>query len=545
MTFDTLYHLYQNSITSFADFPCSSIYGGESLTYREFADRVDKLRALFAKNGLKSGDKVVLLSRSMPNWAVTYFTVTISNMVIVPILPDFTKDDITKLILHSEAKAIVVSDKLSAKVSDEVRQEVNLIVRASTLAPISCVENLTPNTDGYSIPEKDSVAAIIYTSGTTSAPKGVMLTHYNLTSQIEMYWEIYKVHPEDVFLSILPLSHTYECSIGMIYPFRRGAQVVYIDKLPSASVLLPILAALRPTVMLVVPLIIDKIYRGKIKPTIDKSKLLSALYSRKIGRKLVSLIAGRKLFALFGGRMGFFGIGGSKLDTEVEQFLYDAHFPYAVGYGLTETSPLIAGMGPKAVRVGATGPALSTMQMRLDNVNSEGEGEIVVKGPNVMKGYFKNTEATRDAFTHDGWFRTRDLACMDKDGYLYIKGRIGNMIVGPSGENIYPEEIEFVINSSSIVNESLVKGDGAGRLTALVNFDMDALEEKYHIYREQISEKMEEIKKELLAYINQRVSSQSKVSKIVEIEEDFEKTPTQKIKRFLYNAMGKIDSYRK
>lgn len=542
MTFDTLYQLYNTSVSSFANLPCSSIYGGESLTYSDFAERVDKLRTLFAENGLRSGDKVVLLSRSMPNWAVTYFATVISDMIIVPILPDFTKDDITKLIIHSEAKAIVVSDKLSIKVSDEAKKGVQLIVRAANFSVIYSNSSQSPNNEGFSIPNKDSVAAIIYTSGTTSAPKGVMLTHYNLTSQIEMYWEIYKVHPEDVFLSILPLSHTYECSIGMIYPFRRGSQVVYIDKLPSASVLLPILADVRPTVMLVVPLIIEKIYRGKIKPTIEKSKLLRTLYSNSWGRIIVSRIVGRKLYSMFGGRMGFFGVGGSKLDKEVEQFLFDAKFPYAVGYGLTETSPLIAGMGPDVVRVGATGPALSTLKMRLDNVNSDGEGEVVVKGPNVMKGYYKNPFATKDAFTSDGWFRTRDLACLDKDGYLYIKGRIGNMIVGPSGENIYPEEIEFVINGNSVVNESLVKGDNSGKLTALVNFNMDAIEKKYNLYRDQISEKMDEIKKELLTYINQRVSSQSKVSKIIQMEEDFEKTPTQKIKRFLYNAMGKIES---
>lgn len=521
------------------------MYGGESLRYRDFDERVEKLRSLFAEHGLRSGDKVVLLSRSMPNWAVTYFAVTISDMVIVPILPDFTKDDITKLIVHSEAKAIVVSDKLSLKLSDEAKAAVQLIVRVSTLQPVYVAPDIDPNQDGFGIPGKDSVAAIIYTSGTTSAPKGVMLTHYNLTSQVEMYWGIYKVYPSDVFLSILPLSHTYECSIGMIYPFRRGAQVVYIERAPSASVLLPVLAELRPTVMLVVPLVIEKIYRGKIKPTIDNSKLLGTLYSNTLGRKLVSRLAGRKLYKMFGGRMGFFGVGGAKLDREVEQFLYDAKFPYAVGYGLTETSPLIAGMGPDMVRVGSTGPVLNSMQIRLDNINKDGEGEIVVKGPNVMKGYYKNPKATQDAYTPDGWFRTRDLACFDKDGYLYIKGRVGNMIVGPSGENIYPEEIEFVINSNDLVNESLVKGDSNGRLTALVHFDMDELEKKYHMYKDQLYEKMDEVKKELLAYINQRVSSQSRISKIVEIYEDFEKTPTQKIKRFLYDTMGKIESFRK
>ncbi len=542
MVFNNLYELYQSSINSFSSNICNSTFGGEKLTYAEFANRVEKLRSTFAQYGLRSGDKVVLLSKSMPNWSVAYFATVISSMVIVPILPDFTRDDITKLILHSEAKALVVSDKLMSKVSTEVIESLNVVIRSTTLEPLFKTTDEIPNTDGYDIPDKDSTAAIIYTSGTTSEPKGVMLSHYNLTSQVEMYWGIYKVYEHDVFLSILPLSHTYECSIGMIYPFRRGAQVVYIDKMPTASILLPILRTVKPTVMLVVPLIIEKIYRNKIKPMIDGSHALKGIYKTFVGRKLISLYAGKKLYDLFGGRIGFFGIGGSKLDIEVEQFLFDAKFPYAVGYGLTETSPLIAGMGPDQVRVGATGPALEGIEMRLGNINDSGEGEILVKGPNVMQGYYKNKKATEEAFTSDGWFRTKDLACLKK-GYLYIKGRIGNMIVGPSGENIYPEEIEFVINSNTVVEESIVKSDETGRLTALVHFDRQALEEKYNMYCEQLSEKMEEVKKDLLNYINQRVATKSRISKIVEIVDDFEKTPTKKIKRFLYNAKGKIESY--
>lgn len=243
---------------------------------------------------------------------------------------------------------------------------------------------------------------------------------------------------------------------------------------------------------------------------------------------------------LFGGRIRFFGIGGAKLDGTVERFLFEGKFPYAIGYGLTETAPVLAGVNPSMVRHQSTGPMLEGVQARLDNVNPQsGEGEIVVKGPNVMIGYYKDPEATADSFTSDGWFRTKDLGLFDQDGYLYIKGRLSNMILGPSGENIYPEEIENVLNSHALVNDSLVREDNMGKLVAIVYFNREELERKYKTMKEELGIRMENIKHELLAYVNSKVNRFSKISTVIEQKDEFEKTPTHKIKRFLYNKKQK------
>lgn len=530
MKFDTLRELYLHSVEAFASRPCFSMYGGEALTYSDFANRVDSLVEIFLNAGLSSGDKIALLSSNMPNWGVTYFAATISGMVIVPILPDFSGPELDRIILHSEAKALVASDRLYSKISKEVISGLRLVVRSKNLGVI---KQLDGERGKITFPQGDTLAAIIYTSGTTSSPKGVMLSHRNLCSELEMVSILQQVYPDDVFLSILPLSHTYECSLGMLLPVMWGASVVYIDKPPTASVLLPILKQVRPTVMLTVPLIIEKIFKHKILPQFTGNWLLSWMYRKNWGRKFLHRLAGKRLAELFGGRIRFFGIGGAKLDPTVEQFLYEGKFPYAIGYGLTETAPVLAGVNPSMVRHQSTGPMLQGIEARLDNVNEAGEGEIVVKGPNVMMGYYKNPEATADSFTSDGWFRTKDLGMFDSDGYLYIKGRLNNMILGPNGENIYPEEIENVINGHALVSDSLVKED-MGKLVAIVHFNREALEQKYHTVRENLGNRMEHIKKELMHYVNSKVNKFSRISVVVEQEEGFEKTPTQKIKRFLY-----------
>lgn len=532
MAFQTLRELYFHSIDTFGENRCSSMYGGETLTYADFAARVDALIETFVNAGLSSGDKIALLSNNMPNWGVTYFAATISGMVIVPILPDFSGPELDKIITHSEAKALVASDKLYSKVSKETLDGLSLVVRSMNLGVIAQRE-CTPGV--VKEPAPGDLAAIIYTSGTTSQPKGVMLSHRNLCSELAMVSILQPVYPEDTFLSILPLAHTYECSLGMLLPFMCGASVVYLDRPPTASVLLPVLRNVRPTIMLSVPLIIEKIYKNTILPQIRKNWFLSRLYKIPFGRRFVNRKVGKRLYEMFGGRIRFFGIGGAKLDPRVEQFLLEAKFPYAIGYGLTETAPVLAGVNPGMVRHQSTGPMLQGIEARLDNVNPvSGEGEIVVKGPNVMMGYYKNPEATADSFTEDGWFRTKDLGIFDKDGYLYIKGRLGNMILGPSGENIYPEEIENVINGHVLVTDSLVRED-MGKLVAIVHFDRDALERKYHAVREEMEHKMDSIKQDLLKYVNSKVSKFSRISVVEEQNDDFEKTPTHKIKRFLYN----------
>lgn len=515
----------------------------EDVTYKEVGERIDSVQEMLLNAGVGAGDKVAILSSSMPNWGVSYFAVTTAGMIAVPILPDFTSEELDLILEHSEAKAILVSDKLYTKLSKKITEKMNIIIRTKGLNIIS--QSVQERAEKR-IPEPDDLAVIIYTSGTTSKPKGVMLTHYNIAMQLTVVPSLFDYNENDELLSILPLAHTYECTLGMIFPFARGARIHYMDRPPTASALMPALAKVRPTVIASVPLIMEKIYRGKVRPTFEKNAFLRTLYGWRWSQKLLHKLAGKQLKKLFGGRMRLFAIGGAKFDSEAEQFLKDAGFPYGIGYGLTETAPLVAGAVEKMVRIGSTGPALKGVEIRLDNINAEtGQGEIVVKTPCCMAGYYKNEQATHDAFTEDGWFRTGDLGAMDKSGWIYIKGRLKNMIVGPSGENIYPEDIEEVLNSNRLVAESVVLEED-GKLIALVHFDTSALEETYDEFKhkmavgkEQVALKMEEIKRDVMNYVNSKVNRFSKISKVVDNEGEFEKTPTKKIRRFVYSNKNK------
>lgn len=553
-TFSTIYEIVRHSVENFSSRIAFSMLGGEDVSYKEVGERIEQVQELLLNAGVGAGDKVAILSSSMPNWGVSYFAVTTAGMIAVPILPDFTSSELDLIIEHSEAKAILVSDKLYAKLSKDVTEKLNIVIRTKGLNAI--VKNVSERAEKR-IPQPEDIAAIIYTSGTTSKPKGVMLTHRAISMQLTVIPPLFDYNQEDVLLSILPLSHTYECTLGMIYPFSRGAHVYYMDRPPVASALMPALQHVRPTVIASVPLIMEKVYRGKVRPTFEKNAILRTLYGWAPTRKLLHKVAGKKLMKLFGGRMRFFAIGGAKFDSEAERFLKEAGFPYGIGYGLTETAPLLAGAVGKMVRIGSTGPALQGVELRLDNVNSEtGQGEIVAKTPCCMSGYYKNEEATKDAFTADGWFRTGDLGYIAKDGWVFIKGRLKNMIVGPSGENIYPEDIEEVLNSNPVVAESVVTEEN-GKLVALVHFDMAALEaryeelkkliadskdqlgQKYSSSKEQLEKKMEEIKRELLAYVNNKVNRFSQITKVIDNGCEFEKTPTKKIRRFVYEQRAK------
>lgn len=539
MRLETLYEIFHTSVKKFSDRIAFSQWRGESMNYKQLAERVEQVQETLMSAGLQPGDKVALLSSNMPNWGVCYFAITTAGYVVVPIMPDFTTEDLDRIIEHSEAKALCVSDRLYTKVSKSALSNLNITIRTKNLSVLA--QTVTAQ-GSKTVPQPNDLAAIIYTSGTTSSPKGVMLTHYNLSSQMWMIDEtLFHVREDDVFLSVLPLPHTYESTLGLILPVYSGASVVYLDKAPTVSVLLPALNEVRPTIMLTVPLIIEKIFRGSVLKKFTSSAFMRALYGVGFVRRYLHRVAGKKLTKTFGGRVRFFGIGGAKLDSTVEQFLLDAKFIYDIGYGLTETAPLLAGAVDGMLRLGSTGPIMQGVEARLENVNPEtGLGELVVKSPSQMVGYYKNPEATAAVFTEDGWFRTGDLACFDEDGWLYIKGRLKNMILGPSGENIYPEDIENVLNQHVYISESLVVEE-EGHLVALVYFDKDALEAKYNELRATYNQKMvewdkfkEETMKEIKEFVNSRVNRYSKVEKVVENVEEFVKTPTKKIRRFLY-----------
>ncbi|BDE89930.1 AMP-binding protein [Alistipes onderdonkii] len=539
MTINTLYELARNSVEKFASKVAFSMFEGDDVTYAEVGRRIEKVQEILTCAGLHAGDKVALLSSNMPNWGVCYFAVTSAGMVAVPILPDFSGEELDMIIAHSEAKALLVSDRLFTKLSKQTIERLNVVVRTKNLGVIA---QRVKGEGSMAIPKPDDLAVIIYTSGTTSKPKGVMLTHAALCAQVGISSSIFPVLPDDVFLSVLPLSHTYECSIGMIYPFSMGARVVYLDRPPTASALMPALRAVRPSVMLIVPLIIEKIYRHQVLAKFNSNGFWRTLYKVGFLRRYLHRVAGKKLLKLFGGRLRFLGIGGAKLDGGAEKFLLEAKVPYAIGYGLTETAPLLAGAAPSQVRLGSTGPQAPGVQLRLENINPDTrQGEVVALTPSVMLGYFKNPEATKEVFTDDGWFRTGDLGEFDKDGWLYIKGRLKNMIVGPGGENIYPEDIETVLNSHVYIADSIVT-EQEGRLVALVHFNRDEIEamvdnwrEEWETQKEAWEAKTEQLKKEIMDFVNAKVNRFSRISEVVEEKDDFAKTPTHKIKRFLYN----------
>jgi long-chain acyl-CoA synthetase len=558
----TLGEILKNSCHLYSDRPALSYTGQPPYTYDDLNTTTRELSRLFKSRGIKPGDRIAILSQNMPNWGVAYFAITSMAAVVVPILTEFNPKEIKNILAHSESSAIIVSKRLVNKLHGTLPESLRTIILAddfdivttggkredgdyqieSTAAEWKKELEIKQDLSDLAEPEEDDLAAILYTSGTTGNPKGVMLTHRNLVSNAINTGLIQEVNENDRMLSVLPLAHTYECTIGLIIPLMNGASVYYLEKPPTAAVLVPAMQVVKPTMMLTVPLIIEKIFKMQVLPKLTGSAMMRKLYSFPYFRKLFHGMAGKKLYKTFGGHLHFFGIGGAKLAADAEQFLRDAKFPYAIGYGLTETSPLLAGCAPSLTRYRSTGYGLPGQEIKIDNPDPvTGEGEILARGPNIMKGYYKDEKQTKEVFTVDGWFKTGDLGAFDEDNFLYIRGRLKNMLIGPSGENIYPEEIEAVINNQSHVLESVVY-EMSGKLVARVHLNYEELEKYCQELKESarnmqinmseiVNEKLNEIKQK----VNAEVNRFSRLNKIVEQQLPFEKTPTQKIKRYLYH----------
>ncbi|HKK80957.1 MAG TPA: AMP-binding protein [Prolixibacteraceae bacterium] len=549
MTNRTLRSLFYNSVEKNSSHPSLGFVGEDPLTFKEVKNKVESLVAFLQHKGIKKGDKVGIYSENQPHWGVAYFALVTIGAIAVPLLPDFHEDEIENILKHSESKALFVSDSLYRKIKTEVLKRLDFSVLLDNFSLLnqneeqeSGGETILNTFEGEKVDEveisEDDLASIIYTSGTTGKSKGVMLSHKNLAFTAEKAGKIHPMGPADRLLSILPLSHTYENSIAFILPFSAGAWVNYLRKPPIPAVLLPALKKVKPTIMLSVPLIIEKVYKGKVLKELNSKFITRSLYKFAPTRKLLNYVAGKKLKETFGGHLKFFGIGGAKLDPSVESFLIEAKFPYAIGYGLTETSPLLAGFDSFQGKHKSTGPAMEGVTLKINDPDpSTGQGEIWAKGDNVMQGYYKEPELTAEVLTDDGWFKTGDLGCFDESGYLFIKGRLKNMIVGASGENIYPEEIEAVINRFKHVVESVVV-QKKGRLVAMVHFNMEEIEAKYREMKEQagqyVDKQLDDLTVELQQFVNSRVNKYSRVQVVIASATPFEKTATKKIKRFLY-----------
>jgi len=549
--------------------PFMSIYkDDEVITYGKFNFMVQNISAFLIKEGVKKYDKVAIIGESCPNWMMTYFALTTLGAIAVPVLPDFSKKEMLKILEHSEAKGAIVASKHFEKIAEYAEENSDLIIRLDDLfhIPTAVLKELKKTSefssaagidtkrykrkmaDDKKIAEmekevvEEDVASIIYTSGTTGTSKGVLLTHKNLVWNADISSDGYvKIRSRDKFLSILPVSHVYEFTEGQLLIMMNGARIYFLGKPPAPSILLPALNEIKPQILLSVPLLMEKVYRSAVMPTLKNNKTVKKLIKFPLTRGATYKLIGRKLKVAFGGRVKFFGLGGAPLDSEVENFLYRARFPYAEGYGLTETSPLIAGCSAKhRDHVKKTiGKLVPNTIVKINNPDPKtGVGEIFVKSPSVMKGYFKNEELTKEVMTEDGFFKTGDLGVFDRRKRLALKGRSKTMILGSGGENIYPESIESLLNNQEFVQESLVVPDGSG-LMALIKIDIDSYAKISKLSVEEAQASAIEYINKLKRDVNKELNSFSRIQDVSLQEEPFKRTPTQKIKRFIYSKTGK------
>lgn len=506
-----------------------------TMSYSELEEKAVSLAFYLVREGIKKGDKVAILSESCPNWALSYFAINLSGGIAVPILPNFSKTEVEKILEHSEAKYVFVNKPNIFKVEfskvkiiqietvHEIKTEFDIKNETNSLKQNSNKKTTITEQLKQREPCEDDVSSIIYTSGTTGTPKGVMLTNKNLVwNAITCSTPFIKIHKGWSALSILPLSHVYEFTIGLLLLLINGCSITYLGKAPSQNTLMPALKSVRPHIILSVPLLIEKVYKRALAPKFREKTVLSKLTKCFLTSRLIYSFVGHKVRKTFGGRLKFFGVGGSKLDQNAEAFLDKIHFPYALGYGLTETSPFIAGCGPKDHVVGTLGKPIDGLDVRI----APEDGEIQVKGPSIMKGYYKMPELTKEVFTNDGYFKTGDLGEF-KGNRLVIKGRSKSMILGSGGENIYPDNIEELINAQNFVIESLVVPEDTS-LTAMVRLDLKELQ------KDSKEVNIQDFLEKIRATVNEKLASFSKIHKIKLQESPFERTPTEKIKRYLY-----------
>ncbi|MBR1699124.1 MAG: AMP-binding protein [Bacteroidales bacterium] len=532
-TCTTLHKVFDYATTNYAKrIAFQYVDGGQKYTYSEFKAKVEHLSQRMSRYGIKHGDRVAILSQNMPNWVVAFFAATAYGRIAVPMLPDSSENEVSNILSHSESKVLFISQRLMDKLSEACKEKLTLVIDIETFEFLKKDKNDFRCNGWVKDPLPDDLATIIYTSGTTGKAKGVMLSHRNICANLAASFKAQPAFKKDRFLSILPAAHAYEMNVSTLYSFYVGATCYTLQKPAAPAILIPAMKKVKPTIICSVPLIIEKVVKNSVLPTIQKSRVLS--WADKKIPKILHWFIGRRMVSTFGGKLSFFGVGGAKLDPAVEKFLIECHFPYAVGYGLTETAPLVCNfMVNKRKRLGSIGVAAYNVEVRLDNVNpANGEGEIVCRGNNVMLGYYKDPERTIQVLDDEGWFHTNDIATVDKDGYYYIKGRLNNTILGPSGENIYPEEIEQVINNIEGVEESLVM-ERDGKLVALVKFQDNAIDWD-QAYEDKFFEELEARKKSVLEWVNKTVGKNSKIGEVDAMKEPFEKTATQKIRRFKY-----------
>jgi len=528
--------------------PALADWEGTGLTYGQVADEIARLHEIFRICHVAPGDKIALLGRNSASWAVVWLATVTYGAVIVPILPDFRPDDVHHIVKHSDAMLFFVADALFAPLDPGQLRDVGAVFSLADFRLLHCrkeslaksLEAAARSPRGRRFPDPEDfrvadvedgrLAAIVYTSGTTGFSKGVMLPHRSLLANVVFAKANMPLEPGDTIVSFLPLAHAFGCAFEFLFPFASGCAITFLAQTPSPKIILDAFGAIRPRLILSVPLVIEKIYAKRLAPALEKetTKLLMRIppVRRILQRKIKE-----KLVAVFGGRFREIVIGGAALNGDVERFFRAIGFPFTCGYGMTECGPLISYAGWRDHKLGGVGRKVDTLEVRIDSADSQRvPGEILVRGVNVMAGYYKNPEATAAAIDADGWLHTGDLGVIDAEGTIFISGRSKTVILGPSGHNIYPEEIEAKLNSLPFVAESLVI-ERNGRLFALVYPDLERVDQ-LRLDERELVQRMEKNRLTL----NRVLPSYASIAKIDVYSEEFQKTPTKKIKRFLYSG---------
>lgn len=554
----TLNYIIDSSKARFGDLAAIGMAQEEPITYEELHDRICALASRMQGEGVGKGDHIAILAENSHHWGTVYLAAVRIGAVGVPLLPDLPEADVHHILQEMNVKILFTTQRQIDKIYDYRGGVINTVVSlddfqsAKGLLQVSCFSKyLSEALADYrrkiarneppEFPEvgDEDLASILYTSGTSGFSKAVMLSHKNLTSNAYAASGLLKVTPGSVFLSILPMSHTYEFTTGFVLPLLMGARIAYAGKTPTPAILQNLCASEKPFAIFAVPLVLEKIYKKRVLPKIEQSLVLKAICKYRLGRRLIYRKIGKKLLEFFGGNLALMGVGGASLNPDVEQFLIESGFPYLVGYGLTESAPLIAGgpAGDKTIAHGSAGKPIPGVEVRIDAPDPEtGVGEICACGPNIMLGYFNDPDATSETISSDGWLFTGDIGFIDDQGNLHITGRSKSVIVLANGENVYPEIIEHRLNAYGWVVESLVV-DHNGKLAAWVYPDYESIDEatggQTRLQRKQyITSQMEKMRQE----VNKSLPKSSKLVEIYERREPFIKTATHKIKRYLYDG---------
>ena len=549
MEFTSVNKIFQEAFQKYWDRPAISNYQGMTLHYRDVARRIEKMHIMFEGCGLNRGDKVAICSRNQANWAVAFLSAMTYGAVPVPLLHEFKSSNIHHLVNHSEAKVLFVDEVIWEGLSESEMPDLLAIIQVNTFKLLYAADEqivearehlnelfgrkhpmaFTPDALNYYEDSADELAIINYTSGTSGFSKGVMIPYRAILSNLHFGRTVLPGldHTKSV-VSMLPSAHMYGLMFELLYELSVGAHVHFLSRVPSPKIIMKALSEVKPYIVIAVPLVIEKIYKNKVKPILEKEGVKFLMKVPGVNQVIMNKIKA-ELINAFGGEFYEVIIGGAAFNKEVEAFFKKMGFPFTVGYGMTECAPIITYDDWSVEKLNSCGKAVPNMQVRIESRDPETvPGEIQVKGDNVFLGYFKNEEATKEVFTEDGWFRTGDMGVLDADGSLFIRGRNKCMILGPSGQNIYPEEVETVINSQQYVVDSLVVEDDGG-LTALIypDFPQGA---KDGMDQDAFVKYMEGT----LSELNAVLPNYARLKKIEVMSEDFERTPKKSIKRYLY-----------